>query len=324
MSLRSTRTLVAGLAFLAVGGCADPRSDPDAPGASSSPVDEAAAPGAVTPAEYTTSVTFLAIDPGPTPALVLHLANRAAADGLHRRYLGWLLERSGWQTVLDGDWLDGPTRAPWRVIPGDGLQLIVSDDGELNALVVSSDRSRYALEIGPRLDGWEDRRGARHDIHFAQLGRRGQPTPGIMVRHRLAVPRPERSARFGGRDAAILRASDGTLLVLFESRSAETYGESFAWMYAEGLTRRWTALETRTVEVANSPQLRRNIPVRLWFHIPEPGIRGELRVTARELSELPTAEAGPKPYHAIYRVSGWLEIGEERQSVEGVLERGEP
>jgi hypothetical protein len=76
------------------------------------------------------------------------------------------------------------------------------------------------------------------------------------------------------------------------------------------------------VEVTPAPQLRRNVPIRTWFRIPEPEIRGEITVAERLFSEFP-AEQGPQPYNALYRVTGWIEFAGERRTVEGLLERGE-
>jgi hypothetical protein len=44
--------------------------------------------------------------------------------------------------------------------------------------------------------------------------------------------------------------------------------------------------------------------------------------SAPGFNELP-AETGPKPYHALYWVRGWIEFAGERRNVEGFLERGE-
>ena len=277
----------------------------------------------LTPTEYATSVLFLSTEARLAPSLVMQFSNTATPDGLQRHYTIWLLGRSGWRTVLDAEWEDGPMRAPWRLFPGESLRLTVTPDGDPDALIFPVGSSDYMLDLGARLDGWEDRAGTRHEIRAAQLIRRGQTVTGITLEHRFAIPEPRRPARFGPHERAILRADDGSLIVLFHSASPETYGDSFAWVYAEGLTRRWAALETRAVEVVSSQQLRRNIPIRSWFHILEPDIKGELTATARAVDELPS-DRGPQPYHAVYRVGGWIEFGGERQDVEGVLERGEP
>lgn len=315
--------LVALAASVWLGAC-DSQTNRDRPaGERASRADDDAATPAVTVTEYTTELQFLPLEPASTRALILQFTNVAASDGLNHRYTGWLLNRSGWSSILDTNVHDPPTGAPWRLFPTESLRLTVSADGEPDDLIIRVGRADYTLDLGGRLDGWEDRAGTRHEIRMAQFVRGAQRVPGVVVQHRFAIPEPQRPARFGPYERVILRSEDGAIIVLFHTQDPDTYGDSFAWMYADGLSRRWTALEARTVEVANSPQLRRNIPVRTWFHIPEPDIKVELTARDKHFSELPV-EQGPKPYNALYRVRGWIEFSGERRNVRGVLERGEP
>ena len=286
--------------------------------------DETGAPAAVTaPTEYDEALVFFGTEDGPTTALAVDFSNYASFDGLHRRYRGWLLDRAGWHPILDDERRDAPTRAPWRIMPTDTLRLVVSEDGDVDAFVFRSRTTPLELDLGDRVEGWEDRGGARHELRWAQLGGRSERLNGIVVQRRLAIERPSRPGSFRPLQTAVLKTPEGTVLVLFDSAEPDALGESFAWMYDDGLTRHWTAIETRTVEVANAPELRRNIPIRIWFRVPEPDIKGELAATARLLDETPT-DRGPKPYLALYRVRGWVEFGGERRNVEGVLQHSEP
>jgi hypothetical protein len=289
-------------------------------GSDSAPDPGAARPVAVT--EYTTSLLFLPFEPATTRALILDFANVATSDAVDHRYLGWQLTGSGWRTILDIEARDAPLREPWRLFPVDSLRLMVTADGDADAVVLSTASGDNTLDLGEYFDRWEDGAGTRHEIREARWIQRGQRITGVAVQHRFAIPEPDQPSRFGPYDRAILRSADGAVVVLFSSRSPETYGSSYAWMYADGLSRRWTAVESRTVEVANAPELRRNVPVRIWFRIPEPDIRAEITVAERQLNEYPTAQ-GPKPYNALYRVRGWIEFAGERRDVEGLLERGE-
>lgn len=277
---------------------------------------------AVAATEYSTSVLFLTLEAGPTRAVVLELANLATSEALEQRYLGWRLASSGWRTILDHEERDPPLREPWRLFPSDSLRLTVTADGDADALIIHNGATDYALELGEYFDRWEDRAGTRHEIREAVLTQRGQRLSGIAVQHRFATPEPQIPARFGPYERAILRSEDGAVIVLFNSKDLERYGNPYAWMYADGLTRRWTAVESRTVEVTPAPQLRRNVPIRTWFRIPEPDIKGEITISERLFGEYPI-EQGPRPYNALYRVEGWIEFAGERRRVEGLLERGE-
>lgn len=276
----------------------------------------------VTPTEYVTSFHFLTTESGWTPALILQFSNTASPEGVDHSYRGWLLGRSGWRSILSAEFREPITRAPWRLFPSDSLRMVVTADGDPNELIFLARNASYTLDLGNYLDAWEDRAGTHHGIHAAQWKQGGRAISGIAVQHRFAIPNPQQPARFGPYEQALLRSEDDVVIVLFTSRRPEIYGNAFAWMYADGLTRRWTAVEARTVEVVNSRQLRRNIPIRFWFQIPEPDIKGELTAAARQLNEISTQE-GPKPYNALYQVRGWVEFAGNRRRIEGLLERGE-
>lgn len=285
-------------------------------------LDELTAAPPLTVSEYATSVQFLPFEAARVRSLVLQFANTAARDEMVTHYFAWQLNRNSWQSLLAVDSQTVPIRAPWRLIPVPGLRLTVNADGDPDDLIFRSGSSEYTLDMGNHFDAWEDRAGTWHEIREAVWVSGSQRLPGVVVSHRFAMPEPERPTRFGNYERVILRSEDGAIIVLFNTSDPEIYGDPFAWMYADGLTRRWTALESRIVEVASSIQLRRNVPVRLWFRIPEPDIRAELTAAERHFNEHPV-EQGPKPYNALYRVRGWIEFSGERRSVEGVLERGE-
>ncbi len=308
--------------LLAIQSCGPDRTDDSA---STQPAAESPRPDstlAVTATEYSTTLLFLPLEAGQTRAVVLEFANLATSDALEQRYQAWELTASGWRAILDLQSSEAPLREPWRLFPSDSLRVTVTADGDADAVIIRGAGREYALELGEHFDRWEDRAGTQHDIREAFWISRGQRISGIAVQHRFAIPEPQIPARFGSYQRAILRSEDGAVIAFFSSPDAEKYGNSFAWMYADGLTRRWTALESRNVEVTPAPQLRRNVPIRTWFRIPEPDIGGEITVAERLFSDFP-AEQGPRPYNALYRVRGWIEFAGERRTVEGLLERGE-
>lgn len=319
--MRSIRPLV--LFMLSIGACG-PDHDVETPSdESGARLDDIAVTPSVTAIEYAISFQFLPLESSGTRGLILELANVSTREGLSHRYLAWHLTAGGWRTILATERQEEPTRAPWRIFPTDSLRLTVNADGDPDALILATGGEDQVLELGDRLDSWEDRAGARHAIRQAALVRRGARVSGMMIEHRVILPEPERPARAGPFERAIVRSNDGAILVLFNTREPDTLGDPYAWMYADGLTRRWTVVETRTVEVASSARLRRNVPIRIWFRIPEPEIHGELTAAEREFEELPS-EGGPRGYTGLYRVGGWIEFAGERRTVEGILERSEP
>lgn len=286
------------------------------------PVDDPDARSVRTPTDYATSLLFLDSGNGARTGMILHLSNYAEPTRLQRRYHAWLLVRSGWRELLTGEWIGGPVRAPWRVLPGDSFDVVVTDEGEPDAFVIRTARSSYTLELGPRIDGWQDRRGTGHELGSARLTGRDGRHAGILVRHRFVNRSPDRPTRFHTYFNAALQLADGSFLILFDPGGDEALGEPFAWMYRDGLTRRWTSLQIEVLERTSVPELRRNLPRRIRIAISEPEIRGELRTTSRVFSAWPDLP-GVRAYHAVFGLRGSLEIAGARQAVEGILERGE-
>ena len=307
---------------LLIGAC---RGEPDVKtsGDESGQLDDIAVSPSATAIEYAISFQFLPLEPSATRGLIMELANVSTREGLSQRYKAWALTAAGWRTILEDEQSEEPTRAPWRVFPSDSLRLTVNADGDPDALILAPDGEDQVLELGDRLDSWEDRAGARHAIRQAAFLRRGTRVSGMVIEDRVILPEPERPARVGPFERAIIRSNDGAVMVLFNTREPDRLGDPYAWMYADGLTHRWTAVQTRTVEVASSTRLRRDVPIRISFRIPEPEIHGELTAAEREFEQLPGDE-GPRSYTGLYRVGGWIEFGGERRPVEGILERGEP
>lgn len=311
------------LFMLLIGACG-PDSDVDTSSdESGTRLDDIAVTPSVTAIEYAISFQFLPLESSGTRGLILELANVSTEKGLSHRYMAWRLTSGGWRTILATERDEEPTRAPWRIFPTDSLRLTINADGDPDALILAGDGEDQLLELGDRLDSWEDRGGARHTIRQGALVRRGARVSGMMIEQRVILPEPDRPARAGPFERAIVRSNDGAILVLFNTREPDRLGDPYAWMYADGLTSRWTAVETRTVEVASSARLRRNVPIRISFRIPEPAITGELTAAEREFEELP-GDDGPRAYTGLYRVGGWIELAGERRAVEGILERGEP
>ncbi len=277
----------------------------------------------VTPTEYVTSVVFLPLEAASIRCVLLEFASDAAPDSLRHHYAGWQLTSRGWRSLFEIDSSTALIREPWRIFPFRPLRLTVTAEGDADAIIVPGATGAGTLDLGSQIDAWEDRAGTRHAIREAAWVRRGRRVSGIAATHRFAVAEPGAPARFGPYQRVYLRSTDGAVLTLFQTDSAEAFGDPYAWMYLEGLTRRWTDLEMRVTEVAYSDQLRRNVPVRIWFQIPEPAIKGELTAAERHFDGLDVPR-GPKPYNALYRVRGWIEFAGERRKVEGVLERGEP
>lgn len=316
------RTLTVGvIGLLSLQACGSERAGQTPASEQENVLDDPSTSPAVTATEYMTSLQFLPFEPTRTRALVMQFANTATAGNLGRRYQAWQLDRSSWRRILDVDDQEEPIREPWRLFPTDSMGVTVTADGDPDDLILQVGARSYTLDLGNHLDAWEDRAGTWHEIREATWVERGERVAGIAVVHRFAMPEPERPSLYGDYERVILRSDDGAIIVLFHTRNPEIYGDSYAWMYADGLTRRWTELETRTVEVVNSSQLRRNVPIRVWFRIPEPDIRCELTAVERQFNEI-SVEEGPKPYNALYRVRGWIEFSGERRNVEGLLERG--
>lgn len=165
-------------------GCGDRQPSPDNQTSPESSRNDAEV---VTPARYLSALAFAgAVSGGST--LYLELLNESVPGALIRDYRGWFAEEDRWREILRiRDTLPVP-RAAWRILPGDGLDVLVGDGPEMVGLVLTDSSRRLRLLPGRVIAEWAGPTGQRELLAHASLAHDSVSEPGFLFLRRAARP----------------------------------------------------------------------------------------------------------------------------------------
>lgn len=263
-------SVVAGLPAL---GCADrqpPRGSQDGTEADRNDTE------VVARARYLSALAFAsAVTGGST--LYLDLLNESTATDLIRDYRGWLAEGVGWREILRlRDTLPVP-RAAWRVLPGEGLDVLVGDGPEILGLVLEDSTHRFQLLAGPVIAEWTGPTGQRELLRHASLVRDSLSEPGFLFFRRAG--RSSAAPKDRGEDELFLLADalGNGLLVARTGTLGET--EAVAWSWFDGVAASWFDATIQPAPARAAPSQTSGSPG--WsLSIPSASFAAELRRSA--------------------------------------------
>lgn len=301
----------------------------------SEPTAEEAAPDFGPTAAYNRRLLFLG--PGndlPTTA-IFDFTVLSDSVGIRRGVRARVLDDAGWHTLMDAGWEMEPMREPWRLVPHGPLTMVVSDAGDLAALI-HRDSLTTRLQIGPTLAEHSPDvstqlvlRGARLALDGeavsgvlldAQLGR--SVNPALVTRSAAVVARrptrPADSAMATPPATPIARAGAEALLLDDEGYyavfAAAASGD-LAWVRSAGRDDVWEG--ARLEPTASSRDAADARPTAWRIVSPAGELTGEL--VARSADRILLEEPGDLQTLAYVLVSGWVEDRAVRREVFGLL-----
>ncbi|MGH7483280.1 MAG: hypothetical protein ACRELV_14095 [Longimicrobiales bacterium] len=193
------------------------------------PADDRAAIGAagagVADSSFVHRFIVVAASVDSPVALVLETAVRPAGDELLRTARAWIGSGPGWERALSSEWSTPPVRGAARLLPGDGLRLLVDAGGALESLILDTVAPPLRIDLGPMIGAAAGLR--RATLTIGQLRLEGTLLHSI-VTHGLPDPRaaPSRTPdgeAGGSADArpslALLMTDDGAYLALGAGRA---------------------------------------------------------------------------------------------------------
>jgi hypothetical protein len=92
----------------------------------------------------------------------------------------------------------------------------------------------------------------------------------------------------------------------------------FAWTRTPLEERSWESAEIRWLGVRAFEEARRDVPIRWSLRIPEGDIRGEIDAVGHDAVLGPERE-GRRAVEIRFTVTGWVEFGNERVDVAGMI-----
>ncbi|MFW6205935.1 MAG: hypothetical protein ACOC5I_01725 [Gemmatimonadota bacterium] len=290
--------------------------------------DESVAPEFGPVAAYNRRFLFLGAGTELSTAAVFDFTVLSDTTGT-RRGARIRIADPGWRTLLDEGWVMGPMREPWRLVPHGPLKMVVTETGDLDALVhrdslptrlhLDATLAEHGPDVGTRLVLRRARlvlpdRTFQGVVLDAQLGRSVAPRftsrvgafPGTGTDTTTALP-PTPIARPG---AEALLVADGSYHAVLTTAS----GGDLAWVRHAGADDVRAGVRIEPGAWTEGPD---SIPS-VWQVTSADGqLTGELTHRSSDRADLAGVEDAGTLVYAL--VSGWIEDRSARRDVVGIL-----
>jgi len=237
-------------------------------------------------------------------------------EEIERNARAGLAHGDTWDAFFDETWTSSLESGVWRVLPHGDLRLAVGGPAEVEAFWYQRGDRRLRMEIAAPLSEWHQGNTLRYRLNTGQLRLGAETTSGIVLES-LQVRQPGDGARDS--DLLFLTAGDSLRVVIGESLAREGEGiRGFASSWTGSGERSWDRAEVRWLELRALEEARRDIPLHWSFRIPEAGIHGEVSALGMA-PKVGMERPGRRAVEIHYTVEGWIEIGEARSPVIGVV-----
>ena len=230
----------------------------------------------------------------------------------------WLARGGVWDAIFQSSWETPPVRAPWRIIPHEGIRIIVAERDALTALLYRSAGRELEMWLGEALAGWSSRPGELVQVKEASTVLSESTLAGTLVD--ISFARQGTDATPGSWALLISENIHVFLRGPYDAAADSTFQ---GWGTLRARNFDWrdvvvTATRSRAFEPA-----RRDVPVAWRFQSPDADLTGRIEAmsTHMEVGEGP----GPQlPLIAISEVEGSITIETIAYRVRGVLNHRAP
>ena len=267
---------------------------------------------------YERHLAFFALEDENPLVVVWSFSASTRADAVDREARIWLARGGVWDAFFGSAWETPATRAPWRIIPHQGIRLIVGERDALTALLYRSAGRELEMWLGDALAGWSGGPGELIQVRDASTLLSESGAAGTLVDVSFARQVPEATPG----DWALLLSDEVRVFLRgpFDDAADSTFQ---GWGRLRARNFDWpgvvvTATRSRAFEPA-----RRDVPVAWRFQSPDADLTGRLEAmsTHMEAGEGP----GPQlPVIAISEVEGSITIEGTTHRVRGVFHHRAP
>lgn len=322
---RAALGVLVGVLVAAVVACSDPPPDdpsPAGPPEAAGTPEASATDEALTPGGWDRELVFIELGADSALFLPWHFRALDAGAELHWQRSLRIGSPTGWE-VLHADTLVSPrTRAPWRILAGGPVQMVVEADDALSTLIFQG--TERQLEFGPVefLVEWSRPEGGAARIHRGS-GIQIDETDVEALREFdgliLDLTRAWSENRPPPGDWIFLQAGTPTQFVFEELDPAEGGpGRYRGWSRIAFQTRTWPRLEVEWEEQRAFERARRDIPRRWSIRSPDGALEGELEAVG-SLLEAGQGTGPLLPVTAYFEVTGDVRVDGELIPVHGLI-----
>lgn len=279
--------------------------DRGAPGAATA--DFEATPGTI----YQRTIAFIETSGDSALLVPWDFENRIEADGTQRAIRGWLGRAGQWRLFMEDDWVTGPTRAPWRIVPRGQARLVVGHQDVLEEIYYREGVRDLSLRLGETVVEWNGQRGATYRLLEGSVRLGDVETRGLVL-DAFAV---RTSGAGESAELALLIGGDRFQLVL---ANLEGPGRYRAWARQDTLELFWPEVEVEWGETRSFERARRDVPVVWRIESGDGRLSGEFESVTSHL-QTQNGDGAILPVLGVYEVAGLFRVDGEEVAVRGFL-----
>ncbi|HET7276427.1 MAG TPA: hypothetical protein VFI91_14755 [Longimicrobiaceae bacterium] len=269
---------------------------------------------------YTREYVFIAERADNPTAALFEFQVTDTGEHLLRHTSGWLAYADTWDAFLEQSYATNRTSGVWRVLPHEELRVAAGGAAEIESIWYSRGEQNLELHLEDPLSVWNQGTDTRYRLLDATLELGAESTDGTMLeilrarRITSGAPSPDRQY-----DRLFLADSASLRIVMAEAMgSANPEERTFGWVLSDGDERTWEDAEVRWLNMRPLEEARRDIPLQWSFRIPDSGLIGEVTALGFDYT-LGPEQAGRRAVEVRYTVEGWVEAGNVRRRVYGVV-----
>lgn len=212
---------------------------------------------------------------------------------------GWLVRSGAWEPFLRVQWSTPPTRAPWRILPREGLRIVVGEGDRLDRIFYEAGSRSLEIVLGEPVTQWTGSQGGAFQLNDGALLLGDRRLEGRVLDISQAV-----SPREGALGDWIFLMADESLAVVIQAPRAAPEPDEVryeGWARLEDEDLRWPDVEVAWTRTQGYERARRDVPAALTLGSPTGDFTAELTVRAVNLE----ARSGSGP---VLPVDGFLEL----------------
>ncbi len=259
---------------------------------------------------------------GDSSFLVPWLMSARMRQGAVERETRGLLVRGGtWDEFYSEKWETPPSRSPWRILPHDGLHLVVGMGDAVESLVFEDGRRSLELDLGDVLQEWTGPRDESFRIQEGAALLAGRRVDGVV----LDLFRERRTDDPDAGDWAFVISGDSLQALMEAPRMTPpgTVGAWHAWARLGLRDLQWPAVTVEWTELRAFQPSRQDVPVAWSISSDGDALSGALDVTSARIRS-GTGPGPVLPVDALFQVTGTLRIEGGRYPVRGLLRHRRP
>ena len=237
------------------------------------------------------------------------------AASVRREARGWLTRGGVWDGFLAERWTTPPTRAPSRILPHEGLRLLVRDGGAIDGIVFEEGVRNLEIILGEVRTAWTGARGGSFEVLTGSAYLSDQRIDGMV----LDMARASGASESPGGDWAFLLSGDSAQFVFAADREHGGEVEPLYRGWGRGDSEfQWPEVRVDWRRTEAFPPARRDVPVEWRFWTSDEAFEGDLEVVSTEMQ--PGVGPGPLlPVRALYEVIGEIRTSAGTYPVHGIL-----